>query len=62
MILGRQNYQADIGCMSSSVNNRSLFEYMISVPDKVKIKGGKIFDKKMGDELKLCKDLGVSNQ
>tara|TARA_B100000315_G_scaffold257122_1_gene304915 strand:- start:1307 stop:1453 length:147 start_codon:yes stop_codon:yes gene_type:complete len=48
--------------MSSSVNNRSLFEYMISVPDKVKIKGGKIFDKKMGDELKLCKDLGVSNQ
>ena len=45
-VLGGQNYQADIGCMSTSVENRSpfedidIFEYMMSVPDNVKIKYG----------------------
>ncbi|MDC0206574.1 asparagine synthase (glutamine-hydrolyzing) [Nitrospinae bacterium] len=45
-VMGHQNYQSDIGCMSQSVENRSpfedvdLFEYMMSVPDKVKIRDG----------------------
>ena len=45
-VMGHQNYQADIGCMSASVENRSpfedvdLFEYMMSIPDEIKMSYG----------------------
>jgi asparagine synthase (glutamine-hydrolysing) len=44
--IGSQNYMVDMGCMMNSVENRSplldyrLFEYMMSVPDEIKIKYG----------------------
>lgn len=45
-VMGGQNYLADMGSMNSSVENRSpledyrIFEYMMSIPDKTKIKYG----------------------
>lgn len=45
-VIGSQNYMTDMGCMFSSVENRSplldfeLFEYMMSVPDQIKIQAG----------------------
>ena len=45
-VLGYQNYEVDKACMFSSVENRSplldfeVFEYMMSVPDKIKNQGG----------------------
>jgi len=45
-VIGNQNYQVDIASMRHSVENRSplldyrLFEYMMSVPDQVKIAHG----------------------
>jgi len=44
--IGSQNYMVDMGCMMNSVENRSplldyrLFEYMMSVPDEIKIRTG----------------------
>jgi hypothetical protein len=45
-VIGYQNYMVDKACMFSSVENRSpsldfeVFEYMMSVPDKMKIQAG----------------------
>lgn len=45
-VIGNQNYLADMGCMSNSVENRSpsldfeVFEYMMSVPDEIKNRSG----------------------
>ncbi|MCF6331164.1 MAG: asparagine synthase (glutamine-hydrolyzing) [Sulfurimonas sp.] len=69
-VMGGQNYLADMGCMNSSVENRSpfedyrIFEYMMSIPDEIKIKYGqkgllrKIFTKHLPSYITTAKKSG----